>query len=390
MDVSYLPLEVIQNNIRKADGFQFLLIWNESITSEEMKVPFRNAAQQLTDLIESKVKHVVICSAITTGLTESSTSLVTLESYESLREIYNSSTTNHTVRNQLFQHNLPVVNPFDATSTFFVTTAQLQAFNVTYPLDLLPNEIFINFEQKQYNYDLTGSCLHELTETMGRIGGFENQGYVYKSLMDLCAYKNEHTRSAHYEPNAYFSFDAGTSKVSEFNTNTQSDAMDWNGTQFPNDCCNAFANNSECLSADDLLVLHTMGFDISPIQYDFLSLEIPLHTHIEPLKNNFANILGIEKFHLTPSLPKGLVFSEETGTISGKAMQLSPVTTYSVTVESNRLDELSLAGHFSLGTVPNNAEVFTPLVIAGIVLGGLFFLIIILLLVLHLCGKLSF
>src|SRR5690348_16137063 len=100
--------DLVQNKTRAADGFQRLLSWATNVT-EEQKLIVLEAAQILVDLFTNPITHLVIVGTMSSGLGESSTPLVLLNNYTTLRSDYPG--TNNTFRESILQNNMPASDP---------------------------------------------------------------------------------------------------------------------------------------------------------------------------------------------------------------------------------------------------------------------------------------
>lgn len=325
--------DVVQNPRLGTNGFQIKLIWDSSITEDYMKQIVKIAASILVNILTTKVEHEVIVKNMDSGLGQSSTSIVALPSYESFRTTYFDAIGTSSTRNLVYTQNLPEIDP-DPSQVYFLTTTGLKAMGLETNDDNPPNEMFIHFAQT--NYDLIAACIHELTESMGRLSGFTEEGNIYRSILDFCSFTSTNTHAVLYEQGAFFSINGGQNFVSYFNTNSSGDAMDWLGTDIPRDACNAFATAGELeyLSIPDLIALQSIGYNLASIEYIGDIIHIPIDTEITILSNNYSSILGISSFSITPELPSGLVFSTVDGSISGSCSQLTEPTLFTITLDS--------------------------------------------------------
>jgi len=235
--------------------------------------------------------------------------------------------------------------------------------------------IFINFAESS-SYDLVGVSMHEITETMGRIGGFVESDVTYTSLMDLCSFAGVGTRAIDFAPNSYFSPNNGTTNYSFFNTNTSGDAKDWSGQTWSTDSFNAFATPNVLLpmSTNDLAVLEGLGYFLSGVLCTPASLTTTTGTDVS-VGVNFSGLLGAT-FSVSPLLPNSLTVVE--GTIQGQATQAKAMTLYDVNVDSNFISE---EGPFTLTVAQATNSGLSAGAIAGIVIGSVAFVVLIICLV---------
>ena len=353
--------DIIRNKLRGENGLQLSLSWSTDMTQENKDIVIR-AAQILVDVLINPIIHLVEIGTMTTGLGESSTPLVGFNSYSTLRSDY--AGTNNFFRESILDKNLPPSDPLSGTHTYFAAVTQCLSWGLA--ITNAPSQIFINFSQS--GYDLVGVALHELTETMGRIGGFDNAGTTYRGLMDLCNFDNAGSRAAPYGANSYYSFDNGVTFVSHFNTNMDGDASDWSGQTVARDCCNAFATKDviETLSIQDLVVMQGVGFNLAPIEYAAPALQLIQNREVL-LLNNYSSILEITTFHITPDLPDALTSATRTGVIIGAPHNVNTAQAFKVSFVSDLQNQ---EGAFSIEIVANtSSNGLSGGEIAGIVIG---------------------
>ncbi len=384
-----LPMTKITNDLLKEEGFVINLAWDISIQnhpeSSRMKQAFIDAAQLLVNSICSKVQHHVICFHNDTFIAESSTSLFVV-SYELLKEGYLSSCQSSKLRTEFAKHNFPqgFPNPLldsdnnnnndsENIEKFVISDTQRKLFNIQIGQEVTNSHLcFINLSES--SYDLVGCCLHEITETMGRISPFEQQHQTeeklsnYRSIMDLGNYTSENERNKiKFQHGAYFSTNNGKTKLAYLNQNINGDSMDWDSQIHTKDCFKAISkpNMKESLTFEDLVLLEILGFDLMPITYHFgQNITLPVDAIFQfPAPNNycpqntnnsptivfnstrflFASNLPI--FSISPSLPNGLIFDSEKGTLAGQTNE--PISQTLFTVKIN-LFESNVSGSFYL------------------------------------------
>jgi len=360
---------LITNSVRGTNGFQIQLDWDSSV-AESNKTYVMQGAQKLVDLLTTPVTHIVTVFSATSGLGESETSLLTLM-YDELRAIYNPK--QNSITKLIYNYNLPATDPYPGT-TYIMTPTQYKAFGGS-TSTTESSMIFINFAESS-SYDLVGVSMHEITETMGRIGGFVESDVTYTSLMDLCSFAGVGTRAIDFAPNSYFSPNNGTTNYSFFNTNTSGDAKDWSGQTWSTDSFNAFATPNVLLpmSTNDLAVLEGLGYFLSGVLCTPASLTTTTGTDVS-VGVNFSGLLGAT-FSVSPLLPNSLTVVE--GTIQGQATQAKAMTLYDVNVDSNFISE---EGPFTLTVAQATNSGLSAGAIAGIVIGSVAFVVLIICLV---------
>jgi hypothetical protein len=329
-----------------------------------------DAAQILVDILTTPVLHKITVMNMTSGLGASESALLTL-TYNELRSGYNPDT--NSVTRIVFNSNLPSVEPFQNVS-YIITPTQWQAFGNGF-IGSENSVIGINFNQSS-TYDLIGVSLHEITETMGRIGGFTDQGITYKSLMDLCSFSDVNVRSLPFANGGYFSPDNGMSNYSFFNTNENADASDWSGQTVAHDACNAFGSPFvvQRLSSNDCAVLEALGFFLSDVIYQPPQVQIRTGDSIF-IPNNYSSFLNLP-FSISPSLPNDLILKD--GVIQGNATTIQDSTAYVVGTQSDFITE---SGSLDLTIVQGPTNTTSSLssgAIAGIVVGSVALVILVL------------
>lgn len=356
---SDIIFETIEHKIRKQNGFQIRITWDESMFSEISKTYFRKAAQILVDIIETKTVHDVRCfEKKDVSLSHSSTSFFTVP-YEMLYYAYQKFAQKSDVTKLFFQSCLPNENPFQDNSVCVLSSAQIKVLKIKTENRHFLSDITVDFSETRY--DLVAVCLHELTETMGRIGGFQDNQQAYHSLFDFTLFKGVDTRSEQYEENSFCSIDAGRTSLAYFNVQKNGDAMDWKTEMYPNDCFSVFevADIQKHLSFIDLILLESLGFVICPLSFEYLNNETNDITIARNQQVNiecvFKDIIGV-KFEISPDLPTGLSF--EDGKIIGCAESTSSKTKYQVSMSSGSFQKVH---HFFLQVtspkIQNNQEI---------------------------------
>jgi hypothetical protein len=371
---SGLKMEKIVNARRGDNGLTIRLSWDTSIydhpQSEQLKLPFRTAANILVNLISSHVVHNVVCYHkvdLPPGQGESTTTLFTFPSYQYFRNAYKTSTSNSSIRKEFLQCNLPEQSQLisvDNGIVFFLSATQQTLFDISSPQlehATFSNQCFVNLLDP--NCDLIGICLHELTETLGRLTGFTDpsNGKKYRSLLECSSFTKEGERSfEHFTPNSYFSINNGQSSLAYFNTNNKGDAMDWDNSRHKEDCFKANlstttdSNDNISLTLVDLTVLQVLGYNLAPIEYPFDTLKIPTGIIFKTsLRSNYSFIKGIKEFKMEPNLPEGLIFSPVSGEISGQTKKACELKTYKVSFDNT-------IGQFDLTVMERSGSSLAP------------------------------
>ncbi|HWE73563.1 MAG TPA: NF038122 family metalloprotease [Stellaceae bacterium] len=172
---------------------------------------------------------------------------------------------------------MPASDPVAGSSTLWVGSAEAAVLGLTDPIYVAGSGIdgTIGFNQNMtftYDpnaravpgaYDFIGVAEHEITEVLGRISlfgneGISDQGSVY-TLLDMFHYTspgvNTYTGT---QPN-YFSPDGGNTEYMYFNTSPGVDLGDWAGG---NDVFAAFmpADTQLSISQADIAELNTLGY----------------------------------------------------------------------------------------------------------------------------------
>jgi hypothetical protein len=362
-----LESETIQNNLRTDTGLQIVLFWSSNV-SDANKNFVRQGAQILVDLFTTPAINRLVISNMDSGLGESNTALVGFNSYEDFKNTYPS--TKNTFTQSIFANNMPSVNPLELGDVFFVTSTQYQAWTSDPDPNSPISSISLNFSLSN-TFDMIGVVLHEMTETMGRLGGFSQNSVSYRSVLDLSSYTHHDVRATLYEPEAYFSIDAGASLVSIFNSNTDGDPMDWSGETVARDCCNAFAaaGVEESLSIQDLVAMLGIGYDLADISYPTSSFPVGQNMQIE---NNFSRVLEISSFQSSLSLPRDLQLNLVTGIVSGVPRTIGRFTT-EMSLSSAFI---SATGDLEFNIVTSTSSGLSPGVIAAITVSVVVFVVL--------------
>jgi hypothetical protein len=115
-------------------------------------------------------------------------------------------------------------------------------------------------------FDFKGVAAHEISEVLGRLGlkGANIGGANAHSAMDLFAYTGAGVRSLNEGPGAFFSFNNGTTLLTQFNNSLANglDSRDWvNGN--PPDAFNQFSSSGvvNSVTATDLINMDVIGYN---------------------------------------------------------------------------------------------------------------------------------
>ena len=253
-------------------GLVLNLIWNSSVSAAPAS--FKTAVIQAAEMIGARVANQITLN-ITVGygevggwtLSAGSAAAGTLgdqwQSYATVKqELINSATS---ATDQSVIANLPATNPF-ASRPIDVPSAQLKLFGVT-PANgsTLDGEMGFSGD---WGVNLTAAALHEITHAMGRNAGWgSNANGNWITPLDLVRYAapgvlNADGSVATAARLQYFSIDGGQTVLADYSTS--SDYGDW-ATNYltTSDPYNAYvSNNSNALTAVDLLVLDAIGYTI--------------------------------------------------------------------------------------------------------------------------------
>lgn len=381
-----MPMTKITNHLLQDEGFVINLAWDVSIQEHleayRMKQAFKDAAQLLVDSICSKVEHTVVCYHKDTVIAESTTSLFVVN-YALLKQSYEESCQTSKLRTEYAKHNfsqdLHSLYDSEESKRFVISDTQRKLFNIQIGENVTNAHLcFINLTDA--SYDLVGCCLHELTETMGRISPFQRQDPMwqgeeeegkdiwYRSIMDLGNYVAEKKRNKiQFHPQAYFTTNNGKTQLGFLNKNVNGDSMDWDSESHPHDCFKASSkpNIKESLTFEDLVLLEILGFDLMPITYPFgnsltlpvdAKFQFPIFNNYQPQKSYSSNnrvlfsLTDSKIFSISPNLPDGLIFDTQLGTISGQTN--IPIEKTLFTVKIDLLDS-NISGSFYL-TIETN------------------------------------
>lgn len=110
------------------------------------------------------------------------------------------------------------------------------------------------------HYDFQGTCLHEMTEVMGRYL-FAEAPFAY--IMDLFRWSAPGVRQFGSPPTtvSYFSVDSGTTAGFNFNATGSGDPGDWANCCTPADACNNQGTSGpDPFSTNDQIVMDAMGW----------------------------------------------------------------------------------------------------------------------------------
>jgi hypothetical protein len=167
-------------------------------------------------------------------------------------------------------------DPVGGDHTWWMSTAQAKALGVM-PDDLSTDGTVTFGTGFTYAFnpgnravsgaiDFIGVVEHEISEVMGRIGisggaiGNSTNSYT---LLDDFAYTGAGTKGLTFLANDFFSIDAGTTLLKQFNQVGGGDSRDWqSGT---NDAYNAFSSDGVLndITPVDLRVMDVIGYDLA-------------------------------------------------------------------------------------------------------------------------------
>jgi hypothetical protein len=168
------------------------------------------------------------------------------------------------------------------SGTFAVSSAQARALNLTGASGAIDAYVSLSsavpFEFNQFasagKYDAIGILQHEFTEAMGRVGsvGTAFGSGVYTAL-DLFRYSSTTTGGAPTSPtldtsaaatNAFFSTNAGTTDLGNFNLNgSGADLADWNISMANDPFGYGIAGVTQLMSGNDVVVMAAIGWNMT-------------------------------------------------------------------------------------------------------------------------------
>ncbi len=264
----------------------------------------RNAAIHLSNMIETKTIHRVgIC--LNQDKNQYSVLLGLMPSLEVFKSTYKARTL---TQNTMITNNFQLDESSICGNVYFYTMTQLQAFGLKRKDDDSIN-CFIGLK----NDATFNECFELLLNTLGRIPAFRFKNKIdlsYISVLSLCTYKSENTRSNSSEDGGYFSIDHGKNSIGPF---LDDDSLEWK-----------ISNND----VQNIHLLEVLGYDTPNLYYSKQRYTLIKDEPNIEISNNYSN--NNVMFSIIPNLPKGLEFDSKTGKISGKPQQISENNLYTI------------------------------------------------------------
>lgn len=244
--------------------------YDPSVSADE-QAAFNYAAAEFEAQYTNPIHINLNITTGTTGLGGSSTNLLGYLTYAQLKSVLASHATS---ANDL--SSVAALGSTDPTAggQFYVARAEAKALGLI--ADDASTDGTITFN-RTYSYttnpasrgtggfDLIGIAEHEISETMGRIGGLNQSGFY--TPFDLFRFTGAGTPSVSAgATNVYFSVNGGTTALAYFNSTAGGDLSDFNGT-VATDPFNALtsSNQAHALNSADIATLDVIGYTLSSV-----------------------------------------------------------------------------------------------------------------------------
>ncbi|WP_315783385.1 MULTISPECIES: NF038122 family metalloprotease [unclassified Bradyrhizobium] len=280
-----LPPDAVSDPVVHADGSETVsvhtggLTFNLTFDAAGAAAPesFRAGVEQAAAILSSAITdeatiNLSIEYAGTGGGAGANVSDGVFANYASLR----TDLQDHAAAGDTVFDNLPNTRAVQGHSQVFVANAQAKVLGLIDPNDTTTEDGFAIFNTDIPTQSLVGVALHELSHALGRVPSPGNL-----DIFDLFDFtkpgQNLINNSISSAPPAYFSLDGGVTKIADYGQN--SDPADFlnTGIQGANDPLNEFYNptTSQTLSPIDLVVLETLGYNITTPDTAALLAELP-------------------------------------------------------------------------------------------------------------------
>ncbi|CAL74763.1 hypothetical protein BRADO0843 [Bradyrhizobium sp. ORS 278] len=280
-----LPAGAVSAPVLHADGSETVavhtggLTFNLTFDAAAAAAPesFRAGVEQAAAILSSAITdqatvNLAIDFAGTGGGAGANVSNGVLASYTQVR----TDLQDHAAAGDTVFDNLAATRAVQGHSQVFVSNAQAKVLGLIDPNNTTTEDGFAIFNTDIPNQSLVGVALHELSHALGRVPSPGNL-----DIFDLFDY----TRAGQHlinnniasGPPAYFSLDGGHTKIADYGqTSDPADFLN-TGIQGGHDPLNEFYNptTSQTLSPIDLVVLETLGYNISTPDTQALLAQIP-------------------------------------------------------------------------------------------------------------------
>ncbi|CCE01777.1 NF038122 family metalloprotease [Bradyrhizobium sp. STM 3809] len=280
-----LPAGAVSAPVVHADGSETVAVHSGGLTfnltfdaaaaaaPESFRAGVEQAAAILSSVITDQATvNLAIDFAGTGGGAGANVSNGVLANYTQVR----TDLQDHAAAGDTVFDNLPIARAVQGHSQVFVSNAQAKVLGLIDPTSTTTEDGFATFSTDIPNQSLVGVALHELSHALGRVPSPGNLDIF--DLFDFTrAGHNLINNSISSAPPAYLSLDGGRTKIADYGqTSDPADFLN-SGIQGAHDPLNEFYNptTSQTLSPIDLVVLETLGYNISTPNTQALLAQIP-------------------------------------------------------------------------------------------------------------------